>query len=285
MAVEEQKTLWSTPEDQIKGQNQHKEGDSDAPKEKVKEDDKKEKKASTGKKKAEPKEERYRGQLIFVSGPQHTPMNLDTTFGNNEDYQTNGATKEMIKKVAVTVFKELLQPNIDIEIVEDNGQQFCFLTNTLSKKGSEYFTEDGPQIVCQSETIPFEQIEQYFQYIYEQQKTEARALVYYHKLMKQYYFVIPKNISRSKSETVDSYDYCLGGNVNIYLVADLHSHHEMSNKFSRTDDLDETGRCNILFGIFSFVDSWNFRFCRTKNPGFVFSYVTMGFVKKWISSL
>ena len=234
-----------------------------AGKEETKEVEAKDTKKGESKEKAKPKakkEERYKGQLIFVSGPQQTPLDLDKAFATNEDFNKNdGATKDMIKKIAENVFLELKRPEVDIVIVEHEKQQYCYLQNTLSKKGTNFFKEDGPQIIAQSEFIPFEEVEEYFKYIYDQEKTEARALIYYSTVMQNYLLVIPEEQSKSGIHISNSFDYCLNNNPKIYLVADFHSHHNMSNKFSIIDDADEAGKENILFGVYSFKDGWNFR--------------------------
>lgn len=216
---------------------------AEAKEESTKEEPKKEKK----------KEERYKGSLIFVSGPNQTPLNLDLAFGNNEDYVKNGgATKEMIKEIAKTVFVELNRPEVDIVITDYNNQQYCFLQNTLSKKGTE--------IIYNDETIPFEFIEYYFRDKYILEKTEARLLVYYDCIGKVYYVAEPDLKDKSCIHITNQYQYCLWDNPNVYLVADLHSHHIMSNNFSITDDADEKEKTNILFGVYSFDKGWNFRY-------------------------
>lgn len=248
---EEQMTLGQKPDDEIKGKNKAEE---------PKKDEDKKAKSEPAKKEAK-EEKRYKGQITFVSGPNQTPLNLDIAFAKNKNFQANGgATKAMIKDIAKNVFLELLRPEVDIEIVEHDKQQYCYLTNTLSKKGigKSYFSNDF-SIILQTNAIPFEEIEDYFEYDYEQNKTESRILVYYHQKMNCYLTVIPNEINKSAIHITNSYDYCLNGNPNIYLVADLHSHHKMTNEFSATDDNDERARFGVLFGVFSFSDGWNLR--------------------------
>lgn len=204
-------------------------------------------------------EVRYTGVVTYCNGLQQSPLNLDNAFNTNEDYKkNNGATKAMIRKLALNGIVELKNPSVDIEIIEVEGLGNCFfLTNNLSKKGiSEY------------EHIPFQIIEDYFCNVYHKEKAEARVLVYYNSKTKKFIIDSPKTIDKSSVSISNVISYCLDKDVSKYLVCDFHSHHIMSNTFSVTDDEDEKERANIFFGCFSFYGGWNLRYWDVQSQEF-----------------
>lgn len=115
-----------------------------------------------------------------------------------------------------------------------------------------------PKIIVQD----LEQIEQTFKNVYQNNKTEARALIYFNQDNRDYLVIYPEQKNTIGSTTSDLEFNIKVGEKDYYLVVDLHSHHKMGAFFSPQDDESEKFR-NIVYGVFSWygnINKWLFRY-------------------------
>jgi len=157
------------------------------------------------------------------------------------------------------------------EIREDKLATYYAKLGTASIPNLES-TIKGKKIDLKIPKVPIEmfwEVVKLFQAVHQKYSTEAYVRIYYSRDRNEFYYYVPdQDISGALVKWKDDDDVMEKLSETDILVLQIHSHHNMTGRFSTIDDDDHVylhGIFMVIGNIFSATPSTQLRFCFEKN--------------------